>query len=57
MFYKVVLYECYDGKTRLGYASKAWDKIPNAQLKHMPDVPKKSWKEKLDEIEYERIHG
>lgn len=27
MFYKVVLYKCYDGKMRLGYASKAWDKI------------------------------
>ena len=27
MFYKVVLYKCYDGKMRLGYASNAWDKI------------------------------
>ncbi len=43
MFYKVVLYECYDGKMRLGYASKAWD-----------EIPKKSWKEKLDEIEKEK---
>jgi hypothetical protein len=53
VFYKVVLYECYDGKMRLGYASRALDKIPWASLKNAPDVPEKPKKEKLAEIEDE----
>ena len=33
MFYKVVMYECYDGKVRLGYNAEAPEKPRKDKIK------------------------